>query len=306
MAVTELAPGGLTRLSNGGYTCFRDCRRKYKYRYVMNLKRSADEAPALHFGRLFHGVIAEWSILRDISAARSWLLKQPCSEDGYHYALAMLLGYVKRWGDETPPMLCELDFTNPIINPATGRRSMRFEQYGIRDSVALHEDSGIWLWERKTASDIGPGYLEKLWSDSQITGYVAALLDAGIPVQGVVYDVIKKTRIKQKKTESAPEFYERRKQLYQSPEMYHREPVYLSAQQILDWRRDVWQVTQDILACRRSGKWYRNTSRCWDWHRPCEFVPICQSGENPIMIDTHYEPRVKHEEKVAPLPPLPF
>ena len=290
--MTFPAPGIRTNLSNSGASCFRDCQRKYQYRYEMDLQRIWHDAHALHFGRLFHAAIAEWSIYRSLAAAISWIDTQGCAEDDCRYVRAMLVGYQRRWADDTPPMLCEQEFSNQICNPLTWRRSRKFLQFGIYDAVALHAD-GVWLWERKTTSSLGNN-LEKLWCDSQITGYYVALIDAGIPVRGVVYDQVLKTKIRQKKTESIEDYYRRRDALYlDTPDMYHREVAYIGQQQIADWRYDMWQTTQGILNCRRQGHWPRNTSRCYDYYSQCEFAPLCQSGGNPILIENEYQNRTK-------------
>jgi hypothetical protein len=275
-------------LSDSAFRCFRDCRKKYELRYERGLSPIAMTAPALHFGKLFHGAIAEWSIARQVWNVHMWLLEQNCREDDRRYVGGMVAGYVKKYADSTPPLLCEVEFRNLIRNPSTGRRSQRFEQYGFMDALAPTE---LQLWERKTTSSIGQN-LEKLWSDSQITGYVVALRDAGINVRTVVYDEIQKTKIRQKKGETQDEFWARRDAVYlDNPDMYHREEVFVSDRQIADWRRDIWQVTQDILSCRRTGHWYRNTSRCHDFYRTCEYAPLCQSGESPALIASKYQPR---------------
>ena len=48
------------RLSQGGFQCARDCKKKYLYRYEMCLqRRGGNDSPALHFGSLWHKVLAE-------------------------------------------------------------------------------------------------------------------------------------------------------------------------------------------------------------------------------------------------------
>lgn len=278
----------ISTLSDSAFRCFRDCRKKYYYRYELNLAPIHFNVAALHFGKLFHGAIAEWSITRNVASTCIWLNGQECKEDDRRYIYGMLDGYLEAYRDSTPPLLCEVEFTNPIRNPDTGRKSRSFIQYGFMDALAPTERQ---LWERKTTSKLGQN-LEKLWSDSQITGYVAALRDAGNDVRTVVYDEAQKTKIKQKKTETQDEFWARRDALYlDSPAMYHREEVYISDRQIADWRRDLWNVTQGILECRRSGNWYRNTSRCHDYFSTCPYAPLCESGQSEALIESRYTKR---------------
>jgi hypothetical protein len=323
----------------------RDCKRKYHYRYELGLKRAGEHAPAMHYGKLWHKVLA-WCYQagpgwRD--GVNAFIGQHAGSPDDAHRVWAMINGYAERWEFTTPLMsLHEQPLEVPIRNPATGRSSRRFVQYGFLDMLALHRDGKVWLWEHKTASQIDGSTIEKLWSDSQITGYVAALRDMGLSIEGVVYDIAKKPALEvgkarpthelhtgarpvyvtEQKTQWAEfggpgrwkkkeypiadtigeilgetvahkHFYDRLTEWHlTTPDAYHREEVYISDRQIADWREDVWQVTQEILACRRTGYWYRNTGRCWDYFRPCEFSALCQNGASDALIDAEFEPRV--------------
>jgi hypothetical protein len=223
--------------------------------------------------------------------------------DATERCMAMLTGYLARWPELPWMSLHEQPFEVPIRNPATGRPSQRFTQFGFVDMLP---DSRV-LWEHKTASQVDGNYLEKLWSDSQITGYVAALRDIGIDVRQVLYDVAVKPRLRQKKKETTDEFYERIADWHLTePTAYRRETVYISDRQIQDWREDTWQTTQELLAARRSGYWPRNTRRCYDYFRPCEFVPLCQNGASEALINAEYEPRVSPANDDKPELKTPF
>ena len=287
----------LTKLSQGGFQTARDCKRKFKYRYDMRLqRRGGDDSAALNFGRLWHAVLA-WGYSggdnRRFNAAE-FIASKARSEDDAYRCIAMLKGYATRWSSDEQPRamsLSEQTIDVPIRNPATGRESRTFSQFGFLDMLALHNDGSIWLWEHKTAASIGGGYIEKLFSDSQITGYYAALRDMGIDVRGVVYDVALKPKLRIKKNETESEFYDRIADWHMQPEAYHREEVYISDQQVQDWREDVWMVTQEILAARRAGMWPRNTGRCFDYYSQCEYLPLCQNGAPEALINAEYEMR---------------
>ena len=281
----------LVRLSNGGYNCARDCKRKYHYRHGLGLqRRGGDDSAALNYGKLWHRVLAYWYQLRGPGGVEE-IKRLAASDDDAKRCRAMLYGYACMWDWKPVASLHEQEIEVPIFNPDTGRKSQRFSQFGYLDMLALHDDGKVWLWEHKTAASIGGGYLEKLFSDSQITGYVAALRDMGIDIEGVVYDVALKPKLRIKKKETEDEFYDRLGEWHMQPEAYHREEVYVSERQIEDWRLDVWAVTQDLLNCRRTGNWYRNTGRCWDYFRACEFVSLCQTGAPEALINAEYETR---------------
>ena len=55
-------------------------------------------------------------------------------------------------------------------------------------------------------------------------------------------------------------------------------------------------VLEPRLDARRRGKWLLNTSNCFSYQRPCEYLPFCQSGFNPNVADNLYEIVPPHEE----------
>lgn len=281
----------IIRLSQSGFQTARDCKRKYKHRYIDGLQRRGHGSRAQGFGKLWHAMLAAWFCGLDVDQIRMWFAQHEESDD-VQRAYAMLLGYVAVWPDRGVCGLSEVEIENEIRNPATGRRSRSFSQFGLIDRYALHHDGRCMLWEHKTTSQINGNTLEKLWSDSQITGYVAALRDMGVKCDGVIYDLAQKPRLRLKKNETKDEFYLRLQDWHLStPEAYHRETVILSDRQIQDWREDVWQVTQELLACRRSGCWPRNTGRCYDYFSQCEYATLCQNGASEALISAEYEPR---------------
>jgi hypothetical protein len=265
-------------------------------------RAKADDSYALHFGGMLHGALAELITLRTHEAAKAWIVAQETTVDTRRHVLGMLEGYTAKWGKDLPAMLCEVPFTVPIINPATGRKSKSFEQYGFYDGVALPAASPT-LYEHKTHSGSSPGNMEKLFSDSQITGYVSSLRDQGLPVRSVIYDTIGKCGLRMGKKEEQDAFFDRRDQWYlDHPEKFAREEAFIGDGQILDWRKDLWLVTQGILAARRTGHWCRNTDRCFDFYRACEFVPLCQSGGSEIVKESQYCERKRRETKTQAAP----
>ena len=61
----------------------------------------------------------------------------------------------------------------------------------------------------------------------------------------------------------------------------------------------MWEITQQYLAAKRQDSFLMNTSYCFNWSRPCEYLPYCQSGFNPIVRDNLFEKSAPHEELSA-------
>jgi hypothetical protein len=243
----------------------------------------------------------------------------------WHLARAIMTGYASRYATEDFTIIeIEKSFTGNIRNPDTGRCSQTFVMAGNADAIVQRSD-GMYLLEHKTAASIDSNYLDKLWTDTQIALYCYYLRELGYPIVGVIYNVLLKSRLKQSKGETQEEYEARHAELaaknksgkstakrqmpetneefqgrlaawYAKPEAFHREFIYLSEDRIAMLQDEVWEITQQYLDARRRGKWLLNTSSCFSYQRPCEYLPYCQSGFNPNVVDNLYEITPPHEE----------
>jgi hypothetical protein len=243
----------------------------------------------------------------------------------WHLARAMFTGYAARYPDEDFEIVeVERTFTGEIRNPDTGRGSQTFEMAGKADAIVRRPD-GLYLMEHKTASSIDGNYLDKLWTDTQIALYSFYLRQLGYPIVGVIYNVLLKSRLKQRAGETQQEYETRHAELaaknksgrssakrqmpesddefqtrlaewYARPEAFHRELIFLSEDRLAMLQDEVWEITQQLLDARRRGKWLMNTANCFAYQRPCEYLPYCQSGFNPNVRDNLYDIVPPHEE----------
>jgi len=243
----------------------------------------------------------------------------------WHLATAMIRGYAERYGTEEFEIVeVEKEFVGEIRNPDTGRQSQTFRIAGKVDGIVRCHD-GLYLLEHKTASTVDASYLDKLWTDTQIALYCYYLRELGYPIVGVIYNVLLKSRIKQGKGETQEEYEARHAELaaknksgkstakrqmpetddefqarltewYSRTEAFHREFIYLSEDRLAMLQDEVWEITQQYLDARRRGKWLLNTSNCFSYQRPCEYLAYCQSGFNPNIADNLYEIALPNEE----------
>jgi hypothetical protein len=190
--------------------------------------------------------------------------------------------------------------------------------------------SDHFLLEHKTASQLDADYLERLWTDFQITLYAYYVEQAlGIPITGVIYNILVKAKLQQGKGETEEEFQTRRAELlaksktgkttakrklpetdeefqqrlaekYAEPGMFHREMLYLSRDRFEILRSELWELTQAFLDARRRGVFYQNTSFCFNYHRPCAYFALCRSNGNPNVLENFYQRVAPNEELRAP------
>jgi hypothetical protein len=238
----------------------------------------------------------------------------------------MMRGYATRYFEEPFEIVAlEKEFEGKIVNPATGAISRSFTLAGKIDGI-VRIGNEHFLIEHKTAAAVDRGYLERLWTDFQITiyGYYAEQV-LGIRIAGVIYNILIKSRLEQRLGETEDEYEARRVELiakskngkssakrrlpetdeefqarlatkYAESEMFHREMLYLSRQQIDALRAELWELTQAFLDARRRNVWYQNTSFCFHYGRPCPYFALCRSGGNENVIANFYRRVPPHEE----------
>ena len=318
------------------WNLFRNCRKAAELRYLDHLV-PIERDRNLHFGSLIHECLELWHRERDLARVLD-LIDRRCAaraqdEDqkrDWHLATAMMRGYAARYpAEEFEVIALEHVFEGPILNPATGASSRSFRLAGKVDGI-VRIDREYFILEHKTASQIDSDYLERLWTDFQITLYAHYVEQTmGLPVTGILYNVLVKARLQQSKGETAEEFEARRAELlaksktgrtaarrrepesdedfqrrlaekYADPAMFHRERLYLSRERFDILRAELWELTQAFLDARRRGVFYQNTSFCFNYQRPCPYFALCRSNGNPNVIENFYQ-RVEPNEELRVL-----
>jgi hypothetical protein len=314
------------------WNLFRNCRKAAQWRYVLELV-PLEKDRHLSYGSLIHECLEVWHRTRDLAAALD-VIDRTCPNRAqqeeqrrvWHLATAMMRGYATRYAtEEFEVVALEKDFEGEIINPETGAASRSFMLAGKVDGIVRVGDEHF-LLEHKTAAGVDAGYLERLWTDFQITVYAYYVEHAlGIRVAGVLYNILVKARLQQSAGETEEEFGARRAELiaksktgkssakrrlpetddefqdrlaakYAELGMFHRELLYISRDQFYTLRAELWELTQAFLDARRRDVWYQNTSFCFQYGKPCPYFALCRSGGSPNVLENFYERRPPHEE----------
>ncbi len=311
---------------------FRDCRKACDWRYFQELV-PIEKARSLMFGSVIHNCLEIWHGTQNLSDVMGHIdhtyvtrIANEKEKADWHLARVMMTGYARIYPEENFEVIAlEKEFSGPIINPETGAESRTFILAGKVDGIVKLDDL-YYLLEHKTASQIDSGYLDRLWTDFQIilySWYIEKCL--GYKISGIIYNILAKAKLKQSKGETEAEFEERRDALiaksktgkssakrkmpesdedfqarlgdkYSDPQMFHREMLYISRDQFEELQAELWELSQAMLDARRRKAFYRNTSYCFQYNRPCAYYPLCCSGGNPNVIENMYERKVPHEE----------
>lgn len=270
---------------------FGNCRKSFKFRYKDRIEpiRISD---ALSFGKLIH----ECLVALYTGAPYPFVISQnyPDISDkwqAHHKALAtgIMLGYVAKYRNEDINVITtELEYNCAIINPKTRRQSRKYRLHGFLDMVE-DRNKDIWIWEHKTTSRLDENYIARIWHDLQIMQYVIGYeRDTGKRVKGIVYDIIKKVQLRQGKNETFDEFLKRIEVRYLTDKsLFHREEILRDELRLHEVEQELWQITQDIGKCKN---YYKNRAQCYVFGE-CEFFKICNSGDNPLIIQNYYKER---------------
>jgi len=311
---------------------FRNCRKACEWRYIRELV-PIERAHSLHFGAAIHESLELWHRHRDLDRVLGHIdtlyperptdVKQRAD---WHLATAMMKGYAARYPEEDFEVVeLEKTFEGDIVNPATGASSRTFTLAGKVDGI-VRKDGQYFLLEHKTASLIDAGYLERLWGDFQIQLYCWYIEQTfGLRISGVVYNILGKSKLRQRQGETEEEYRARCEELiaksksgktsakrklpetddefqtrlaewYGQPDAFHREMLFVSRDQFDTLRAELWEMTQSFLDARRRGIFYQNTSQCFTYGRPCPYFALCRSNGSPNVIDNFYRREAPHTE----------
>lgn len=314
------------------WNSFRNCRKACELRYLEELVPiSRDQA--LSFGTLIHSCLELWHggsgldvVLDFIDKALPNRSQDDSQKFDWHLATAMMTGYAACYPvEEFEIVALEKTFEGRIVNPATGAPSRSLVIAGKVDGI-VRFGREHYILEHKTASQLDADYLERLWTDLQISLYAHYVEQTlGIKIAGVIYNVLVKAKLQQSKGETEAEFEARRAELlaksktgkttaarklpesdeafqarllakYSEPEMFHREMLYISRDQFDAMKADLWELARQFLDSRRRGVFHRNTSYCFANHRQCAYFPLCRANGSENVIANFYETKPPHEE----------
>jgi len=287
--------------------------------------RPVSSAAALTFGRLFHEALAVWFEYPDsrLNKALGAIFVSDADELDKVVASELIIGYDARWSSEQiETVAVERSFEMPLVNPISGATSRTWIVGGKLD-LLVKVNGKIMLGEHKTSSEnIIPGsvYWQRLQLDSQISTYYAGARAEGFDVEGCMYDVIGKPRIRPYKAtavearkykkdgtlyanqhaddESLTEFRTRlHADIAENPDQYYqRGEVYRNYEEERLAACDLWQLALNIRACEKSNAWPRNPDGCWKYQRACDYWPVCigeRSIDDPFM---YRKATTQHEE----------
>lgn len=230
----------MIHLSTSKVRLFKECRKKYFFKYVQQIEQPKTEA--LLTGTNYHESISNMLLKKEYN--KSYLT------EAFNKYILPNLPEIK----ET-----EIKFE---IKLAYGVRFI-----GVIDAMSKNDE----IIEHKTTSKaIDEKYIHDLNWDEQVTSYLMAKsLKDGILYNKVIYTAIQKPTIRLKQNETQEEYLQRCYDWY-SEEKAKTFKVYRNQNEIQSWQDELIFLAKEIKQCKN---FYRNPNACYNYK--CEYSGYC-------------------------------
>lgn len=157
------------------------------------------------------------------------------------------------------------------------------------------------LHELKTSKYITPDYIRHVQTDRQTAAYfyMYNTVYRKSPINEIMYDVIRKPSIRQKKNESYQAYLVRLKEWYQKPDemsVFHIERFEKPVVGEYDTLNTIEKVSHEMLRCKDSDDFYQNTEHCHSYYgNRCPYYELCHEGGETKQNLTLYQPRKQYK-----------
>lgn len=182
----------------------------------------------------------------------------------------------------------EIVFQDKIKIPETGWSMHNCRIAGKVDALADIPGKGRWLVDYKTTSEINEEYLKKISLELQGQIYMDHF---PVPTKGILYIMILKPLIRQKKTETQEEFFARLESEISEENYYFmfrdRED---EAKTIEQSRTEVINIIRYMKQITKEKAFWHVPSTCRNW-RGCAYTELClnRSLDPPDELTTKFK-----------------
>lgn len=193
-------------------------------------------------------------------------------EEDVDVGSTMMGGYIDYWGDK--------DFDGREWVSLESEFALEWRGHilrGKRDGLFRDEDGNLWLLETKTRSRVP----DRLDLNLQNLFYITATeAELNQPVEGVLYNLLKRPSIRQRQGETWIEYIDRfASDIPERPEFYYdRNELVYSADVKQEFRMDLERKLNAFVEWRQNpSHHYRNEAHCTEGYQ-CPFYNACASG----------------------------
>lgn len=278
---------------------FLSCEKKYEYKYVDGLLPRTYQR-ALEFGSIGHKFLENWyTHLKDggefnLKAISETIKTDRGLEDFDSFTTqafetdlytvhGMIAAYTKFY--ENDPKQWEILAVEQLIDYAQSFEGIHLR--GIPDLVVKERNSDfVWIIDHKFLAQITQGLLKKLPLDIQVHMYLKMVkqyinkLYPELKIRGVIYNIVRKPGIRQKKDESLEAFQLRLFKDYSDrpEEFFFREYVIVTEHNIAMFEEFMTNIAIDMKRKHSTGKFIQNVFAC-DQYGECPYIELCLRGK---------------------------
>lgn len=286
----------MLEISNNSTSIMRSCQKKYYWNYVEGL-RPIRKLNVLSLGTILHKAFEiyydradsnlAWTHIKDACID---LLATSAPEDAedirtMQYTLTGMWQYHPFKLSDFKSIEPEIEFRIRV----PGTRGIVF--VGKIDGLVTDLNGRKWVRELKTTSQAFSQFEVRSRQSSQGTGYIWAMKQLGIPVEGVLYDYIKKPLLRKGVNETMDAYGQRIMYDYGNrPDVYYkRHPSYRPDVELHMFEQDLRQVAFDIRKRTHDNAWHRNTDQCWNFNSECPYLKICfKNPPDPMTVQVYF------------------
>lgn len=163
----------------------------------------------------------------------------------------------------------EFSFAEPlnVRHPVSGDPIL----YTGRSDMVAEYASGIYVFDEKTASQLGASWPRQWEMRSQFTGYVWAAQQSGLSVQGAVVRGISILKTKYDTLQAV---------------------TYRTPYEIDRWLKQVELDLARMIECWKTGYWDYDLDHACAEYGGCQFTRVCKSNDPEIWLPMYFEQRV--------------
>lgn len=278
----------MLKISNTSCSIARGCWMKYYWHYIEKLE-PIKKSTALTLGSIMHEAFEQYYSGATDSDTLNYIQKRydeeiaKATDDTREYmetdkytAMGMWAYYPHKDLTCFDKIDVEKEFSITLPN----LRRVRF--VGKVDGL-VKMNGKWWVREVKTTGLSPRQFIGRCACSDQATAYVYAMRRLGFPVQGVMYDCIKRPLLRKRTTETVDDFGKRIMADYRDdlkkPESARKAYIRLNEfrpnYRIQQWQDSINRLVKAIRYRKRHDDWYRNMDQCWNYNSLCPYARVC-------------------------------
>jgi len=298
------------KISHSKWGTFTTCRLKFYFSYIQGLKQRYQP---IHFfvGEVFHEELERFyskglrfkpkAVLKRITDRITKQIKATPGLTGWQVnqywkqqaiLAGMLQGYVRKYKKEDKSidvMYTEEKFKLPVDDS-------RYLYEGFID-MGYKQKKFKRLMDHKSTSSISKDTLRQMKMDDQLIGYAYADKEiTGKLAERVVYNIVKKSQLRQGKNETFEQYLDRIEDQYetQPKEYFNRTSIPISPKRITEWKDSFKMIGSEIDHTIETKNFVQSKSAC-SLYGGCQYLDLCSAGINKGTLSQYT--RGKKKEK---------